>query len=277
MLPAKKTLGLWGSAMTALTVFRATLAGLALLTAAAAPAIAAPFSEPDTVRWGADYRAVALKSGGAETCKRLCAEESMCRAWSYHRAGTTAGTDLAVCRLKSAIPAAQASPCCVSGVMVGTSEPANRTARAASKTSAQPAVSSKPAARAGNPAPPSKAAPTTAAPTKTSDAPRPLPKPAPADQTTGKSTGEPPAKTADTKPALDVRGSRYAPRLETPAPRGTIAPEAEIRSPWARPGAAANPNAVRPGTKPSSSSKPTRAPTQPVSAPGLRLREEPQD
>lgn len=85
---------------------------VALAFTATVNAAAHAFEEPDTYRHGATYRTAAVTAAGE--CGALCANDARCQAWSMIRAGLRG--DGAVCELKSAIPPASPSPCCVSGV-----------------------------------------------------------------------------------------------------------------------------------------------------------------
>ena len=91
------------------------VAGLIL----AAPAIAAPvFMEKNTNRWGATYKSFQMARPSAKLCASACAGDAQCLAWSYNRPGTADAK--AVCELKDEVTPATTTPCCDSGVRVGT-------------------------------------------------------------------------------------------------------------------------------------------------------------
>ena len=72
--------------------------------------------EFNTDREGADYHNFALSEPSAELCRRACARDSSCKAFTYAKPGTTARGDTPWCYLKSGVPAATRRDCCVSGV-----------------------------------------------------------------------------------------------------------------------------------------------------------------
>ena len=76
------------------------------------PVLAQSF-ERNTDRPGADYTSFDI-NGGPSSCERACMREYACRAWTYVRAGFQGPGPR--CWLKSGVPAAQPSDCCVSGV-----------------------------------------------------------------------------------------------------------------------------------------------------------------
>jgi len=80
------------------------------------------FVEQNVSRWGGDYTSFPVESGGSAACGAECARDPDCLAWTYARPGSEAATG--VCHLKSTVPFADATPCCESGVMVGTGEDA---------------------------------------------------------------------------------------------------------------------------------------------------------
>lgn len=91
---------------------------LTAILAFAGPAAADPFLEHSVTRWGGDYRSLSMPAG-AQGCAAACAVDESCKAWTYERPREDRPDGL--CRLKDTVPARVASPCCVSGVSVGTS------------------------------------------------------------------------------------------------------------------------------------------------------------
>ncbi len=77
----------------------------------------APFMEQNTHRWGGDYSSIEMPRGNPRQCHAACAQDSQCLAWSFIRAGHQGAAS--VCELKSTVPHAKESPCCVSGVTIG--------------------------------------------------------------------------------------------------------------------------------------------------------------
>jgi hypothetical protein len=72
--------------------------------------------EFNTNREGADYHNFALREPRPELCRRACAHDSSCRAFTYTRPGTTGRGDTPWCYLKNGVPDATRRECCVSGV-----------------------------------------------------------------------------------------------------------------------------------------------------------------
>lgn len=71
--------------------------------------------EDNIDRPGSDYRRFDLSERTPESCQSACANDgARCMAWTYVRPGVHG--DRAVCFLKSALPSATASTCCISGV-----------------------------------------------------------------------------------------------------------------------------------------------------------------
>jgi len=83
-------------------------------SAASAPGI----WETDTDRPGLDYSGFDLAAPDAGLCRSACNADPACRAWTYVRPNTVQGSRPR-CWLKSGVPAARASSCCVSGVKAG--------------------------------------------------------------------------------------------------------------------------------------------------------------
>ena len=72
-------------------------------------------NEPDTNRPGRDYRSFDLVGNyQVEQCVGQCENDSRCVAWTYVRPGVQGPR--ARCWLKNALPAAQFSGCCISGI-----------------------------------------------------------------------------------------------------------------------------------------------------------------
>ncbi|PCJ69206.1 MAG: hypothetical protein COA62_11275 [Rhodobiaceae bacterium] len=95
-----------------------------LITVATGPGFAAntgAFMEHSTDRPGGDYRVLTNGVESPRYCASACAADTQCRAWTYVNKGTEGA--LASCHLKLTVPHAEATPCCVSGVTVGSSEP----------------------------------------------------------------------------------------------------------------------------------------------------------
>jgi len=83
------------------------------------------FMEHNTVRHGGDYKVVSLGKSGPNSCLQMCEADTQCQAWSFVKPGIE-GPD-ANCRLKVTVPFRSESPCCVSGVSIGSSAPGRRT------------------------------------------------------------------------------------------------------------------------------------------------------
>jgi esterase/lipase superfamily enzyme len=94
-------------------MLRIALAGLLLApwTSASAQILT---TDPDTDRPGMDYRNFDLAEARPELCRKACANESKCVAYSYVKPGVQGPT--ARCWLKSRIPPQVSSSCCISGV-----------------------------------------------------------------------------------------------------------------------------------------------------------------
>jgi hypothetical protein len=71
--------------------------------------------ERNTDRNGDDYHNFALRDPSPELCRRACARDSSCRAFTYAGPGTGRG-DTAWCYLKNGVPEATRRDGCVSGV-----------------------------------------------------------------------------------------------------------------------------------------------------------------
>ena len=97
----------------------ALMAGLIgwVLGIASGPVSAGPFMEQNTDRRGGDYKTVTLSQDNPAACAAVCSDEGQCLAWTYVRAGIEGSTP--ACRLKLTVPEGKTSPCCVSGVRVG--------------------------------------------------------------------------------------------------------------------------------------------------------------
>jgi hypothetical protein len=70
--------------------------------------------EPNTDRWGSDYRSFTQATLSPLECQATCARETSCKAWTYGY--PPPGGGLATCWLKSAVPSATALSGAVSGV-----------------------------------------------------------------------------------------------------------------------------------------------------------------
>ena len=67
----------------------------------------------DTDRPGSDYRDFDLQKPEFELCELACREDPTCKAWSYVKPGIQGSN--ARCWLKSGVPQAIVSSCCISG------------------------------------------------------------------------------------------------------------------------------------------------------------------
>jgi hypothetical protein len=72
--------------------------------------------EPNIDREGADYHNFALPEPRPELCRRACARDSSCRAFTYTGPATTGRGDTPWCYLKDGVPNATRRDGCVSGV-----------------------------------------------------------------------------------------------------------------------------------------------------------------
>ena len=70
--------------------------------------------EPNTNRWGMDYRDFILKTGDPALCQQACQQEQQCQAWTYVKQERH-------CWLKSGEAPAGHDSCCVSGLKTGRS------------------------------------------------------------------------------------------------------------------------------------------------------------
>jgi hypothetical protein len=70
--------------------------------------------EVNVERQGSDYRSFDVASGRPEECRDTCVTEPPCVAFTFVNPGIQGPS--ARCWLKSAVPAATANPCCISGV-----------------------------------------------------------------------------------------------------------------------------------------------------------------
>lgn len=73
-----------------------------------------PSVEYDTDRPGNDYKNFDLRDADFELCRRACEDDANCRAYTYVKPGVQGAN--ARCWLKSTVPAAGSSRCCISGV-----------------------------------------------------------------------------------------------------------------------------------------------------------------
>ncbi len=83
-----------------------------------AEAVRPPMLEPDTNRPGQDYKSLELTDPQPEVCQQACADDPKCKAFTYVKPGGQGPR--AMCWLKSGVPAASKSDCCVSGVKPAT-------------------------------------------------------------------------------------------------------------------------------------------------------------
>jgi len=100
------------------------LVGYAFVALASGPGFAgapALFSERGIDRPGGDYRVLTSGVESPRYCASACSADTQCRAWTYVNAGSEGPS--ATCHLKLTVPHAQSTPCCTSGVAVGSSAP----------------------------------------------------------------------------------------------------------------------------------------------------------
>lgn len=71
--------------------------------------------EWNTDRMGADYTNFDLPTAEPKLCQSACTSDGRCRAWTYVHPNTIQGPNPR-CWLKTGVPAATSSNCCVSGV-----------------------------------------------------------------------------------------------------------------------------------------------------------------
>ena len=77
-----------------------------------------PTLEPNTNRAGQDYKSFELTDAQPYLCQKACVDDPSCKAFTYVKPGIQGAR--AMCWLKSAVPAASADSCCVSGVKPAT-------------------------------------------------------------------------------------------------------------------------------------------------------------
>lgn len=100
------------------------LAAYAFIALATGPGFAAGpalFTERGVDRPGGDYRVLTSGVESPRYCASACAADTQCKAWTYVNAGTEGPA--ATCHLKLTVPHAQSTPCCTSGVAVGSGSP----------------------------------------------------------------------------------------------------------------------------------------------------------
>jgi len=69
--------------------------------------------EPNTNRFGNDYRNITMDVPDPDLCRTECEKDPKCRAFTYVKPGIQGPK--ARCWLKDRVPAASANSCCVSG------------------------------------------------------------------------------------------------------------------------------------------------------------------
>jgi len=94
---------------------------IAILTGPSFAASSGVFMERGMDRPGGDYRVLTDGVESPRYCAAACAADTQCLAWTYVNKGTEG--PLASCHLKLTVPHSEATPCCVSGVTIGSSEP----------------------------------------------------------------------------------------------------------------------------------------------------------
>jgi len=95
------------------------------MQAVAASGAASGFMERNTDRTGGDFRVFTSGPQGPRHCASECASDAQCKAWTYVAMGNEGPN--ATCHLKLVVPPAVQTPCCISGVTVGSSTPGRRT------------------------------------------------------------------------------------------------------------------------------------------------------
>lgn len=91
-----------------------------------------PGMEDRVDRPGFDYDKFHINNRDPKRCQSECARDPQrCKAWTYVRPGIQ--HKHAVCYLKSAVPAARANNCCISGVVISPPPPAPRVPGAAAR------------------------------------------------------------------------------------------------------------------------------------------------
>jgi hypothetical protein len=86
-----------------------------LLALELCPAAGLAGAEEDTDRPGQDFQNFDLSSADPALCQNACSTNQTCQAWTYVKPHTTQGPN-SRCWLKTGVPNAVASTCCVSGV-----------------------------------------------------------------------------------------------------------------------------------------------------------------
>ena len=78
-----------------------------------APDRSQPTIEPDTSRFGNEYKSFETKDG-PDACAADCSIDGRCRSWTWAKPGVR--SKVALCSLNDGVPAAKKDPCCASGV-----------------------------------------------------------------------------------------------------------------------------------------------------------------
>jgi hypothetical protein len=112
----------------------AVLLALAATATLASPSFAAPpqrapawVEEEDVDRPGGDFERIEMRVGQKDLCAQECKDDPLCRAWTWVRRDVQGKKP--VCYLKSHVPDAKPSDCCISGKLsrthkfIGTQEP----------------------------------------------------------------------------------------------------------------------------------------------------------
>jgi hypothetical protein len=100
--------------MRTLEHYRRWAIAFVTLIAAAIPATASVSVEAATDRMGSDYAGFDLPAPDPARCAKACDDDATCKAYTYVKPGVQGPKPR--CYLKSAVPPATASACCVSGV-----------------------------------------------------------------------------------------------------------------------------------------------------------------
>jgi hypothetical protein len=99
-----------------ISMFRACLAVVIALLAAAVFGAAPLHAQANFDRPGGDYQRLAVPSGDPAACALLCERDRRCRAWSFAYPAEGDGADNAACWLKNSVPPRVEAVNSVSGV-----------------------------------------------------------------------------------------------------------------------------------------------------------------
>jgi hypothetical protein len=97
-------------------IFSAIIMAAAIVLGSAPAFAQSSTFEPNVDRPGSDYRNFNLQPGSPpQVCQSACLGDPSCRAWTFVQPGVQGPYPR--CWLKGAIPQAQGSPCCTSGIV----------------------------------------------------------------------------------------------------------------------------------------------------------------